>query len=194
MAGMGGSASETERSADYGHGAREPNPAALMTDLDRRFRRPLLAYFRRRVVNAAEAEDLTQDVFERLLKSLSTGAVLNAEALVFSIAVNLLRDRARRRIVRGIEEPLSGENIVEFAYAFTMDLSPERFVLGQRALAEVLGALTELDEHHRAMFCLYRFENLKIREIAAIYGVSPSAVEKHVAKALFHLSRCKDSP
>ena len=193
MAGIGGSASETERSVAYGHGAREPNPAALMTDLDRRFRRPLLAYFRRRVVNAAEAEDLTQDVFERL-KSLSSGAVLNAEALVFSIAVNLLRDRARRRVVRGIEEPLTGENIVEFAYAFTMDLSPERFVLGQRALAEVLGALTELDEHHRAMFCLYRFESLKIREIAAIYGVSPSAVEKHVAKALYHLSRCNDSP
>jgi RNA polymerase sigma factor (sigma-70 family) len=167
---------------------RAPNEAPL-ADLDRRFRSPLLAYFRRRVSSGAEAEDLTQDVFVRILKSLNTGPVHNAEALVFRIAVNLLRDRARRVRRHGVEEPLSAECIMEFADALTVDLSPERVVLGEDTLATALSALGELDERTRAMFFLYRLEHLKIREIAQLYGISASAVEKQVSKALLSLTR-----
>jgi hypothetical protein len=48
----------------------------------------LLSYFGRRVSCAAEAEDLTQDVFERARKSLDSAPIQNAEAFVFRIAVN----------------------------------------------------------------------------------------------------------
>jgi RNA polymerase sigma factor (sigma-70 family) len=161
----------------------------LIGELDRRFRLPLIAYFRRRVSSASEAEDLTQDVFERVLKALSHAPIVNAEALVFRIAVNLLRDRARREITRGGEQSLTSENIVALADALTVDLSPERVVLGERTLADVLAALQELGERTQAIFYLYRLENLKIREIAAIYGISASAVEKQVSKALLHLTR-----
>ena len=164
----------------------------LIGELDRRFRLPLIAYFRRRVSSASEAEDLTQDVFERVLKALSHAPIVNAEALVFRIAVNLLRDRARREITRGGEQSLTSENIVALADALTVDLSPERVVLGERTLADVLAALQELGERTQAIFYLYRLENLKIREIAAIYGISASAVEKQVSKALLHLTRRQD--
>jgi RNA polymerase sigma factor (sigma-70 family) len=153
---------------------------------------PLIAYFRRRVSSASEAEDLTQDVFERVLKALNHAPIVNAEALVFRIAVNLLRDRARREITRGGEQSLTSENIVALADALTVDLSPERVVLGERTLADVLAALQELGERTQAIFYLYRLENLKIREIAAIYGISASAVEKQVSKALLHLTRRQD--
>jgi RNA polymerase sigma factor (sigma-70 family) len=166
--------------------------ATLIGELDRRFRLPLIAYFRRRVSSASEAEDLTQDVFERVLKALSHAPIVNAEALVFRIAVNLLRDRARREITRGGEQSLTSENIVALADALTVDLSPERVVLGERTLADVLAALQELGERTQAIFYLYRLENLKIREIAAIYGISASAVEKQVSKALLHLTRHQD--
>jgi len=165
---------------------------ALIGELDRRFRLPLIAYFRRRVSGASEAEDLTQDVFERVLKVLNQASVENAEALIFRIAVNLLRDRSRRQVTRGSEQPLTPENIAAFADALTVDLSPERVVLGETTLADVLTALQELGERTRAIFYLYRLENLKIREIAAIYGISASAVEKHVSKALLHLTRRQD--
>jgi len=170
-----------------------PDPReALIGELDRRFRLPLIAYFRRRVSSASEAEDLTQDVFERVLKMLSHTSVDNAEALIFRIAVNLLRDRSRRQVTRGSEQPLTTENIAAFADALTVDLSPERVVLGEMTLADVLAALQELGERTRAIFYLYRLENLKIREIAAIYGISASAVEKHVSKALLHLTHRQD--
>lgn len=159
----------------------------LLAGLDRRFRLPLLAYFGRRVGSPAEAEDLTQDVFERVLKSLKSRPIENPEALVFHIAVNLLRDRARRARRRGTEEPLPADAVADLADALVVDLSPERVVLGETTLAEVLAVLAELGPRTRAMFYLYRLENLKIREIAELYGISASAVEKQVAKALLHL-------
>jgi RNA polymerase sigma-70 factor (ECF subfamily) len=161
----------------------------LLAELDRRFRKPLVVYFRRRVASVAEAEDLTQDVFERVLRTFENEPILNAEALVFRIAVNLLRDRARRLQRRGVQEPIPPEAIAEFADALTEDLSPERVVIGERTLQEVLAILDELGERTRAMFYLYRLEHLKIREIAEMYGISESAVEKQVAKALLHLTQ-----
>ncbi len=121
-------------------------------ELDKRFRLPLLAYFGRRVSSAAEAEDLTQDVFERVLKSREVRPVQNPEARVFQIAVNLLRDRARRVRRRGIEEPLPSDAVADLADALTVDLSPERVVLGVTRLAEVLAVLEGLNPRTRAMF------------------------------------------
>jgi RNA polymerase sigma factor (sigma-70 family) len=167
--------------------------AELLAHLDRRFRLPLISYFSRRVRSSTEAEDLTQDVFERLLRGLENKPILNAEALVFRIAVNLLRDRARKAHTHGIEEPIPAEAVAEFADALSVDLSPERVVLGERTLEEALSALDELGERTRAMFYLYRFENLKVREIADMYGISTSWVEKQLDKALLHITRrlCK---
>jgi RNA polymerase sigma-70 factor (ECF subfamily) len=166
----------------------------LMAELARRFRVPLVAYFGRRVRSAAEAEDLTQDVFERLVRSLASKPLVNAEALVFTIAVNLLRDRARKIYSHGLQLNVPPEAIAEVADALTVDLSPERVVMGQRTLEEVVAALNELSERTRAMFYLYRLEHLKMREIAEIYGISVSGVEKHIGKALLHLARRLQSP
>ena len=172
----------------------EPSPSSstregLLNALDRRFRGPLLAYFGRRVGSVAEAEDLTQDVFERVVRSVASNPIQNAEALVFRIAINLLRDRARTVRRHGTKEPLPADSISELADALTVDLSPERVVLGERALAEVVDLLNELSPRTRAMFYLYRLEHLKMREIAELYGISVSAVEKQVAKAMVHLTQ-----
>lgn len=168
--------------------------AELVAYLDRRFRLPLLKYFGRRVKSAPEAEDLTQDVFERLLRSLEQRPIANSEALVFSIAVNLLRDRARRARTHGTEEPIPAEAVADFVDVLTVDLSPERVVLGERTLEEALSVLDELGERTRTMFYLNRFEDLKIREIADMFGISSSGVEKQLEKALMHLTRRLSQP
>jgi len=160
----------------------------LVGKLDRRYRLPLAAYFGRRVGSASEAQDLTQDVFERLLKCLDTRPILNAEALIFRIAANLLRDRARRQRRHGIPESLSDTVLADFEGSLAVDLTPERVVLAQRTLEEVFSVLEQLGERTRAIFYLYRFEHLKVREIGEIYGISPSAVEKQIAKALLSLT------
>ena len=69
--------------------------------LNARFRGPLMSYFKRRVGNHAEAEDLTQQVFMRLLAADDFERVEQAEGYVFTTAANLLRDRDRRALRRG---------------------------------------------------------------------------------------------
>jgi len=44
--------------------------AGLLGHLDARFRRPLMSFFLRRIGDRAEAEDLTQEVFVRLIGAM----------------------------------------------------------------------------------------------------------------------------
>jgi RNA polymerase sigma-70 factor (ECF subfamily) len=167
---------------------RTPDSATLLATLDSRYRRVLISYFRRRVSSPAEAEDLTQDVFERVLLSLRAGPIGNVEALLFRIGVNLLRDRARRLRTRGPVEPVPSDEMADFAAVLAEDLCPERVVVGERTLQEVDAVLRSLGERTRAIFYLHRLERLKVREIAEIYGVSVSAIEKQLARALRELT------
>ena len=65
--------------------------------------------------------------------------------------------------------------------------NPERVLVGKQTIQDVLDALAELDERTRDVFVLVRLENVQHREIAAIYGISVSMVEKLMMKAMAHL-------
>ena len=49
-------------------------------------------------------------------------------------------------------------------------------------------ALTELHPRTRDVFVLHRLEQMKQAEIAGLFGISVSSVEKHIARALEHLA------
>ncbi len=162
----------------------------LQKRLYARFRRPLLAYFQRRVGDRAEAEDLTQDVFVRLLGVASLDRVENVDAFVFKVAGNLLHDRHRAAMRQHWHDnsPIDEETIGELAQEFVEERGPERVLLGKEALAIALEALNELGERTRNIFVLSRLEKMKQRDIAVLYGITPSTVEKHVMKAMLHLA------
>ncbi len=63
-------------------------------------------------------------------------------------------------------------------------ISPERVLLSEDSLADVLRSLEELGELTRNIFILFRLENMKQKDIAALYGIGQSTVEKHVIKAV----------
>ena len=161
-----------------------------------RFRRPLLSFFLRRLHNREEAEDLTQEVFLRILRREDTVPVDNPEIYIFRIAANLLRDRARKAATHRTADHASIDApAAQFADsgilspALVEDRGPERVLLSQESLTEVMRALDELGDRTRDIFMLFRLERMKHRDIAALYGMTVSAVEKHIAKAGVHLSR-----
>lgn len=160
----------------------------LRARLDARFRGPLMSFFLRRVRDRDEAEDLTQDVFVRLVGSASLDNIENADAFVFKVASNLLLDRARRSRNRVEKIGLDSALVDEIAQEFVEDRGPERVLLGRQALCDVLAALDELGERTRNIFILFRLENMKQRDIAELYGISQSTVEKHVMRAVMHLA------
>jgi len=162
----------------------------LRAALDARFRSPLMGYFVLRVSNRDEAEDLTQEVFVRLIGVTTLHEIDRAEAFVFRIASNLLRDRSRRakRWRWQSKLPVEQETIDECVKELVEDRGPERVLLGRETLREVLGALDELGDRTRDIFLLFRLEGMKQQEIAVLHGISRSTVEKHVMKAVQHLA------
>ena len=178
-------------SREFQHGR---TPADLAARLDARYRTALMNYFLRRVRDRTEAEDLTQEVFLRIVRRGDPAPLENAEVFLFSIAGNLLRDRGRRQDSRHGADHASldapGFNFQDagiLSEALVEDRGPERVLLSQESLAEVMRALDELGERTRDIFMMFRLEKMKHRDIAALYGITVSAVEKHIARAGVHL-------
>ena len=160
-------------------------------ELDSRYRERLMAYFMRRLRDRSAAEDLTQDLFARLIAPGTPVEVQNRDAFVFAAAANLLKDRARRsnaRPERRMADLAPAQAIAEDSIASDEDFTPERVLIGRESLADTLAALSELGERTRDIFILFRVEGMKQREIAKRYGISVSAVEKHVVRAVVHLA------
>jgi RNA polymerase sigma-70 factor (ECF subfamily) len=148
--------------------------------LEVRYRAPLLRFFSRKLRRRADAEDLTQDVFVRLLRDEREDAHRSPDSYIFTIAINILRDHLRRKAVRQAYDDANGATI---DFDRIEDLGPERVLLGKEALAIATAKLAALPARTRKMFLLFRFENMKQHEIAALYGLSISTVEKEIAKA-----------
>jgi RNA polymerase sigma factor (sigma-70 family) len=173
-------------------GAVETARKQQLDDLCRRFRPALLAFFLRRVPNAAEAEDLAHDVFLRLA-GVPLEQLRSADAYVFQVAANLLRDRARRWKVRN-DYAAAEVAAAEAEEPETHALDPERIETARRSLAALVARLMELPKRTREIFILYRIENVARRDIAQAYGLSLSTVEKEVARATAHLMLHQEYP
>lgn len=145
----------------------------------------LVKYFLRKCGNPAEAEDLAQDVLVRALGKAHWESPEQAKGYIFRIAVNRWHDRRRRGQTHGI--------VIEWddaaVFAQVEETSPERVLGSEQELHTVVTALQELGERTRDVFLLFRLEHLKHAQIAEIFGISVSAVEKHVSRAVAHLAR-----
>ena len=162
------------------HSPRDREMVAAIFD---RYRSAILAYFKRRLGDPAEAEDLTQEVFLSLLRRADVEAIENIEGYIFQTASNLLLQR-QRTISR--RPRLDGDYDVAVG-TVPDDVSLERILLGREACTIFNGALQELPERARVIFVLNRFEAMSGREIADRLGVSISTVEKDMIRAIAFL-------
>lgn len=155
----------------------------LATGLDQqaaKFHAPLLRFFTRHA--AADAEDLVQEVFVRVAQHPEVTAAEHFEAYLFQTASNLLRDRHRRRQTHHADSHVS---IDDAGYEGEVP-SEECVYEGRETLQRFMDALADLPPTCRLVFFLQRYEGLSYAAIATRLGVSVSAVEKHMMKALLH--------
>jgi RNA polymerase sigma factor (sigma-70 family) len=168
----------------------EPLEQEFVTSLLERYRRALIGYFRRRVHDLGEAEDLAQEVFVRILSRGDVAAIADVRAYLFEVALSVLVDRARRDKVRHKATHQSFDPEGHGAEDFASD----RIHLGKEALGRATAALLELPERTRIIFVLRRLEGMKYSEIAHKLGISVSAVEKQMLRAMSYLTeRMRDS-
>jgi RNA polymerase sigma factor (sigma-70 family) len=146
-------------------------------------RQSLSRYFRSRIRDAAEVEDLVQEVFTRIVARDSTQPILHLGGYVFQTAASVLADRSRRRAVRQVAVHVSFD---EDRHS-DQDFDAERVLAGKQDLRAATAALLSLPARTRTVFVLHRLEGWKYRDIGVRLGISASAVEKHMARAVQHL-------
>lgn len=156
-----------------------------LESLSLRFRAGLNSFFRRRVRDRTEAEDLTQEVFLRMIRRGNVATLEHARAYLFETASSVLLDRARRRAVRPDQFHENFDPLRHGSEGF----SSERVLLGQQALERASRALLDLPPRTRSVFVLRQLEGLPYQEIAQQLGISVSAVEKHMMRAVSFLTQ-----
>jgi RNA polymerase sigma-70 factor (ECF subfamily) len=139
----------------------------------------LIRYLRSRVGSDAEARDIAQDAYLRLMRYREHQDPVSLKALVFRIATNLVSMRARAARVRPDPEPLEAALEVP-----ANEPTPERQLFTEQQLALLTEIIQRLPPKCRQAFVLSRFHNMGYQEIAARLGISVKMVEKHVAHAL----------
>ncbi|MCL1635747.1 sigma-70 family RNA polymerase sigma factor [Luteimonas sp. SX5] len=150
-----------------------------------RFRVPLRGFFSKRVKDAAEVDDLTQEVFLHLIRRARGEPIEHVEQYVFQVAANALRDWRRRREVRDQD---AHESFDADIHQPATDISPERVLLGREAIEQVTAVLRGLPQRTRDVFVLRVLEQHKYADIAVMMGISVRSAEKHMAKALARLA------
>lgn len=148
-------------------------------------RQSLARFFRRRVPDQTEVEDLVQEVFARVVARDSRSPVDHLGGYVFQTATSVLADRARRRFVRHAEDHVEFEPDQHSE----RDFDPERLLSDREDLRAATAALLSLPERTRTIFVLHRLEGCGYKEIGVRLGISVSAVEKHMARAVRHLTQ-----
>ncbi len=154
-------------------------------------RTPLMRFFLRRVRDGAEAQDLTQETFVRLLATADKDRIADPKAFVFQIALNLLTDRGRQAQRRAAAPAVLVDPhlVSEVTHEFGEEFTPERVLIGRSDVERVVAALDQLSDRTRDIYLLFRLENMKQARIAELFGISRSTVEKEVMKATLHLAR-----
>jgi RNA polymerase sigma factor (sigma-70 family) len=144
--------------------------------------RELRSFLTRRLGCAETAADLVQDTYIRLAMRREQGIHSNPRALVFRIAANLATDHARHRRVRErIDTGCPG-----LSGLTSPAPQPDAMVLARQEHTLLKKAIAELPDKRRTVFLLRTAQELSYGQIAERLGISISAVEKHMSKAIVH--------
>jgi RNA polymerase sigma factor (sigma-70 family) len=139
-----------------------------------------------RFLRARGAHELAEDLLQELWLKASANAskpIADPLAYLFRTASNLILDRNRADLRRQRRES-DWANPAPAATAEASDIqSGERMVIARDQLRRVEIALAGLGERTESIFRRFRIDGMSQREIAEEFGISLSAVEKHLRKA-----------
>lgn len=146
----------------------------------------LQSFFRRRIRGKADAPDLVQEVYLRMLRISDPEAIRKPVHYLYTVANNLVKEHAvlERRQAASIDiDEAPAQDQLETLPAFDGDLDAN-----QRA-ARLRVVLEQLRPKCRAAVVLRFTHGLSYRAIAVHLGVSPQMAKKYAAQALSHCRR-----
>jgi RNA polymerase sigma-70 factor (ECF subfamily) len=169
---------------------------------DRKAFEEIYQLYHRRIYNAAygmmgdpdDAQDVTQDTFIRLHDALPTLRADEAfSTYIYRIALNLCRDRARRK-KRVRFQSMDTPRVNESGEAEPMEFPdagklPEETLTGDELQRRVREAVLTLSDDHRAVIVMHHFQGMEVNDIARILGVPSGTVKSRLARGRDQLHR-----
>ncbi len=154
----------------------------------------LLAFIRRRIADAAEAEDVLQEaLYELVLAYRMMQPVQQAGAWLTRVARHRIIDRFRRtkpqqRADGGAAQGEEPEEAFEELLP-APDGGPESALVRELLLEEIEAALEELPPEQREVFVAHELDGLSFRELSARSGVGVNTLLSRKRYAVLHLQQ-----
>ena len=168
---------------------RRGDPNAL-AELITRYQNRLYRYLLRIVRQPAEAEDLFQQTWLRVVEKIRFfDASRNFDAWLFTLARNLAIDYLRRIHPQSLDEPLANgwrtETVAD--RISSKDRTPLDHALAAERRTEISEAMAALPMTYREVLTLRFEDEMKIEEIAQVTAVPVSTVKSRLRRALEQL-------
>lgn len=129
--------------------------------------------------NSADAADLAQDTFIRVLRK-PLHEIEQPRAYLTTVAKSLMFNMfSRKRVEQAYLNVLAQQPELEHP-------SPEQGYLIVETLLEVIQLLDALPEQVRGVFLHAQLEDLTYEQIADQFNISVSTVKRHIKKAYIH--------
>lgn len=135
-----------------------------------------MRFLSRKWVNPKDAEDIRHDIYIRVLEAAERERPGLPKAFLFSVAKNLLIDRARHDRIVAIDllEDLDALNVL------IDEMSPERRASGREQVTRLSALFDRLPQRQRQVVWMRRIEDLPQKEIATRLNIAEATVEKHL--------------
>lgn len=163
--------------------AENPAPSAAdsaqaLSRLVEQHNRQLVSFLASRLGSEAEARDVAQEAYVRVLQLDQPGAVNFLRAYLYKTAANLATDRLRQRArVERLDPGYRLDELEEHR-------SPDRQHFAREELALLQQALLELPAAYRRAFLLRRFEERDVEQIGRELRLGASQVRLYLQRTL----------
>lgn len=159
----------------------------VMNDFRRHLAR-LKQFLRHRGRTEDDADDLIQEAFLRLEIYSRTNKVLEPEAFLVRTVGNLSVDKHRHdTVLQVLETPVE-----ELEGVFDTAPRPDEVCAARERLDKLMSGLERLSPKTREVLIARRYDGLSCPDIAKREGITVSAVEKRLARAMLFLTDWMD--
>jgi RNA polymerase sigma factor (sigma-70 family) len=154
-------------------------------DWIRKSARQLRGVLFRRGLRRHDVEDVIQDAFLRMQVYCKEGGhVRNPEAFLVRTAVNLsLNSQCRARAHVSVEDARD-----DIQRVLGVEPAPEDVLAGEESMLDVQARIEAMPPRAREVFLLHYIDEYTYPQISQLLGISVSAIEKHMARAMLRLT------
>ncbi len=167
-----------------------------LSELIARYQNRLYRYLLRIVRQPAEAEDLFQQTWLKVIEKIrSFDASRNFDAWLFTLARNLAIDHLRRVHPQSLDEPIANDERGETAAERipSTESAPFDRAMAAERRAQIGAAMAQLPLIYREVLALRFEEEMKIEEIAQVTGTPLSTVKTRLRRSLGQLRKALEA-